>query len=618
MSPFQRTCTAISVLLIGFVFLFSGCGGEKEQYKPHGNKLIILGFDGADPGLVNRWMAEGKLPNLQRLKEMGDYRELGSTIPPQSPVAWSSFATGTNPGGHGIYDFIHRTPENYLPGVSTLEIKPSDLFLGLIPTDPPRAEVTRGGTPFWNIVADAGVHATLLTIPYTFPPDNVAPGRMLSGLGVPDLRETNSTFTYMATDLTKEELDTPVGGGKLIKVNVINGVIATNLEAMIHPKKDERIQIPVSFNVRRDESVEVRLSGKTTILEPGEWSQWLQFDCKITPFFKTSGICRMYLFTSKPEFRLYITPLCIDPTKPYLPMSFPKEFAKELVEKVGYFKTVGWYYDTSALNEERMTDELFVEDMKQLTAERDRIFLSELESGDWDLFIGAFTDTDRAAHMFWRFMDAGSPLYDPLATVNIGNPIEWTYLHMDRFVGRVMTDYVDENTTLIVMSDHGFHGFRRAFHTNTWLVQNGYLFLRGMERLAPGAEIPKELYPKGEFFQNVVWNKTKAYAMGTGQIYINLKGREGQGMVKPGEEYNQIVDEIVAGLLEVRDPQDGKPVIRNVYKGKQVYTGSFADKSPDLQLAFHDGYRTSKETMLGGIPPELLTNNLSKWSGDHS
>ncbi|MBU1652870.1 alkaline phosphatase family protein, partial [bacterium] len=566
----------------------------------------------------NKWMEEGKLPNLQRLKQMGAYSELQSTIPPQSPVAWSSFATGTNPGGHGIYDFVKRHPENYMPDVATMDLKRPELLLNLLPVSQAEGLPTRGGTSFWKVAADAGIRASLLTIPYSFPPEDVTPGRMLSGLGVPDLKETNSTFTYMATDLTREELSDPVSGGKLVKVNAIQGEIASFLETISHPTKGERIKVPINFSIKEDQTVEVRVNDYSTVVKPGTWSEWIPFSFSITPFLKVKGICRMFLFTSGPDFRLYISPLCLDPSDPYLQISFPENFAKELFQKVGYFKTVGWVYDTSALNEERLSDEQWIEDMKQITAERDRIFYAELERRDWDLFIGVFTDTDRAAHMFYRYLDTEHPMYDPVKANSVGSAVEWTYRHMDRFVGEVMDNYLDENTTLIVMSDHGFHSFRRGFNTNTWLAQNGYLVFAGLEKLLPGQDIPEELYPKGDFFPKVDWKKSKAYSLGTGQIYINLMGREQKGIVRPGEEYDQLLDEIVTGLLEVRDPMTGNQVLRAVYKAKDVYSGPFKSKAPDLQLGFAEGYRTAGETMLGAIPAHLIVSNMKNWSGDHS
>lgn len=607
----------IAAWLVVSLFMMNSCG-NRGDYVPSGPKLIILGFDGVDPGWMNKWMEEGKLPNLQRLKQIGGYSELQSTIPPQSPVAWSSFATGTNPGGHGIYDFVKRHTDNYMPDVAVMDLQPPELLLGLFPTSPAHGEVTRGGTAFWKVAADSGVHATLLMVPYTFPPEDVSPGRMFSGLGTPDLKGTNSTFTYMATDLTPDELKESVGGGALVKVNVINGEIATYLDALIHPKTGERIQVPINLSIRDDQTAEVRLDGRSAALKVGSWSDWMPFRVKITPFLKAAGICQFYLFSTAPEFRLYVSPLSMDPSDPYMQISHPKDFSRELFQKVGYFKTVGWVYDTSVLNEERLSEAQWLEAMRATTSDRDRIFYSELDRGDWDLFIGVFTDTDRAAHMFYRYLDPTHPAYDPVGAAQFGDAVEWTYRHMDRFVGEVMDKYVDENTTLIVMSDHGFHSFRRAFNTNTWLAQNGYLFFDGMQDLKSGEEIPESVYPKGDFFPKFNWSRTRAYSLGTGQIYVNLRGREKYGVVKPGEEYDQLLNDIMQGLEAVRDPQNGQPIFSEIYRAEDVYKGKYTPGAPDLQLGFAEGYRTSPETMLGGIPPNLFSNNMNKWSGDHS
>ncbi|TKJ41608.1 hypothetical protein CEE37_03315 [candidate division LCP-89 bacterium B3_LCP] len=617
MPVYYKTVRWVSVFFVLISVLFTSCQTE-QPYVPKDQKLIILGFDGVDPGWMMKWMNEGKLPNLQKLKQTGYYHELGSTIPPQSPVAWSSFATGTNPGGHGIFDFLKRHTDSYLPDIATTDLQPPELTLGLFQSESAHGIPTRGGVSFWKVAADSGVRATLLTIPYSFPPEDVSPGRMLSGLGTPDIRGTNSTFTYMATDLTPDELAEPVAGGRLVKINEINGQIAAYIDALINPKTKERTQIPINFGVRDDGTVELRLDDETTLIKAGSWSEWMPFHVKITPFMTVTGICRFFLFSTKPEFRIYVTPLCLDPANPYMPFAFPTEFSRELFEKVGYFKTVGWLYDTSALNGEYLSDSQWIEDMKFLTAERDRIFYSELDRRDWDLFIGVFTDTDRAAHMFYRYLDTQHPLYDPVEATQYGDALEWTYRHMDRFVGEVIDKYVDEKTTLIVMSDHGFHSYRRSFNTNTWLAQNGYLFFKGMEDLLSGQDIPEELYPEGDFFPEVVWSKTKAYSLGTGQIYFNLRGRESRGIVRPGEEYTDLLDEISEKLMKLRDPSNGELVFKNIYKGKEVYNGPFVEIAPDLQLGFAEGYRTSKETMLGGITPELITSNLGKWSGDHS
>src|SRR5437660_1321023 len=111
-----------------------GCGGGRDAGRHSGRRLVILGFDGVDPRLLSRWMEEGRLPHLKALAARGEFRPLTSTNPPQSPVAWTSFATGTGPARHGIFDFIERDPATYLPDVGTGGIRPAKFLWGLFRT----------------------------------------------------------------------------------------------------------------------------------------------------------------------------------------------------------------------------------------------------------------------------------------------------------------------------------------------------------------------------------------------------------------------------------------------------------------------------------------------------
>ncbi len=167
----------------------------------------------------------------------------------------------------------------------------------------------------------------------------------------------------------------------------------------------------------------------------------------------------------------------------------------------------------------------------------------------------------------------------------------------------------------MVVSDHGFHSFRYGVNLNTWLVSKGYMALQGPR---PGDKKLDDLFGGGgTFWDNVDWSKTRAYAMGLGQIYINLQGREGHGTVAAGAEYDALLDALVRDLKGFTDPRTGRPVVRNVYKRGDIYAGPFFDAAADLQVGLEEGYRTSWQTALGGAPPQLIEPNLKKWSGDH-
>ncbi|MBW8867004.1 MAG: alkaline phosphatase family protein [Acidobacteria bacterium] len=168
--------------------LACGPSHPPEKFK---QKLVILGFDGMDPRLVQRWMDEGKLPNLKKLASRGSgVRALGTTHSPESPTAWASFATGVNAGKHNIYDFLIRDTSTYLPDLGMVHFEPPHFILNYIPISKPVVQSIRGGTSFWVTAGAAGVRSSMLTVPVTFPPEEVPNGELLSGLPLPDIRRT--------------------------------------------------------------------------------------------------------------------------------------------------------------------------------------------------------------------------------------------------------------------------------------------------------------------------------------------------------------------------------------------------------------------------------------------
>jgi predicted AlkP superfamily phosphohydrolase/phosphomutase len=216
--------------------------------------------------------------------------------------------------------------------------------------------------------------------------------------------------------------------------------------------------------------------------------------------------------------------------------------------------------------------------------------------------------------MMWRLIDQQHPMYDAELARRHGGAIEQVYRQADAFVGDVLSR-VEPGTTVMIVSDHGFHPFRSAVNLNTWLVQNGYMALQGQQ---PGEKKLDDLFGGGgTFWENVDWSRTRAYAMGLGQVYINLQGREGKGVVAPGAEYEQLLNALVTDLKAMRDPRDGGAVVRNVYKRGDIFTGPYFNDAADLQVGLETGYRTSWQTALGGTPPQLIEPNMKKWSGDH-
>jgi len=593
-----------------------GCGGrETPQARPPGQRLVILGFDGVDPKLLSGWMEEGKLPHLKALAERGDFRPLASTNPPQSPVAWTSFATGTGPARHGVFDFVERDPATYLPDVGTGGVHPPRFWHDLIETAPAEGFTRRRGVPFWETAAEHGVRAVVLHVPYAFPADQVPGGRMLSGLGVPDLLGTNSTFTFLATDLgAGGARPGDPGGGRLVPVALAGDDATVDVPGPPDPRGGGRpaFTLHVGLHVARDaDAVDLDFGGRRERIARGGWSPWMAFRLPVVaplglPLVAIDGLCRFHVVSVDP-LRVYMSPLNYAPTHPFAPISAPPAFAGELERALGPYKTVGWSEDTSALNAERIDEQAFLDDLDKTMDEVRASTLHELERLDWDVFVSVFTQTDRVAHMFYRLLDTAHPRYDSVLAARFGDAVLRVYQRMDEIVGTVQ-DRIGSGPTLLVISDHGFHSYRSGLNVNTWLRDHGFL-VQG--RVPPGHE-------NDDFFPGVDWSRTRAYALGTGQIYVNLRGREGRGIVASGAEYDALLDAIARGLEAEVDPATGDRFVARVYKGPEVFPDAPRERAPDLQIAFRDGYRTSWRTPLGGIPAELMEPNTRKWSGDHA
>jgi len=587
--------------------------------RPVTAQVVVLGFDGADPNLLAKWAKEGHLPNLARLAQSGTFEPLGTTNPPESPVAWASFATGLNPGGTGIFDFLRRDPKSYLPELALVTREPPRFLFGWVPIKPPKLTNERGGVPFYKAVADAGYKTTVIRMPLEFPPTPLpAGGKLLAGLGVPDLRGTWGTFFYFGSDLTPWDVGDTEFGGKLVRLELDGNRASASIEGPVDPtsKSSTRVSTPVVFDASPEtNTVSITLQGRRETVAEQHWSPWFRVKFGITPFLSVRAICRFYVLQVEPDLRLYMSPLNLDPESPPLPVSSPPGYTADLVKKHGLFKTLGWIHDTWALNEEKIDEGVFLDDLFQTTQTLSDIVLDELKNDPPSLLVSVDTSTDSASHMFYRLMDPEHPRYDPDLARRYGDAILRVYERMDQMVGEVERA-MKPGATLIIVSDHGFHTWRKGFNTNTWLVENGYMTLKN-----PGAEEKAykldQLFGQGSFFPNVDWTRTRAYALGLGQIYLNLRGRERSGILDAGPDSDRLLDEIRQKLEAFDDPDTHQPVIQHVYKGSEIFHGAFMARAPELQVDFRDGYRTSWQTSLGAIPAGIVVANMKQWSGDH-
>lgn len=481
-------------------------------------KVIVIGLDGFEPKLVEPMLDARELPNMARLRGQGGYTRVRTTYPALTPVAWSTFATGMNPGGHGIFDFIRRDPKTYLPDFSLNRYEQRHTYL------PPKAVNLRRGTPVWEMLSQAGAPSTIVRCPCTYPPDSIR-GRMLAGMGVPDLRGGlgTSTFYSSGADVKPQESESVVH----VRADG-SGTITTYLIGPRNPKTGSDFRFEVTLHLESSaKRVILRSEGQPKALEirEGQWSGWLKVRFKVGLLQAVSGVVRFYLVRLEPVFELYASPVNFDPEAPMFPISSPPEYAREMTGALGTFYTTGMVEDHGGLNNGRFGEAAYLEQCEQVLRERERMMLYELERLEEGLFFCLFDTPDRVQHMFWRFGEVAHPANHGNVMPAMTRVIEDHYRSCDAIVGEALR-YADDHTLFMVLSDHGMNSFQRGIHLNTWLHAHGLLALRG--GVQPGKEA-------GDFFHNVDWSRTKAYALGMGGIYLNVKGREGQGIVEASQ-----------------------------------------------------------------------------------
>ncbi len=524
----QNRIRSISIIALiiaaSFYLTLAGCGDNEgiptSNKSETDHRLIVIGFDGMDYKLLKNLMSEGKLPTFKKLSEEGDFKALGTSIPPQSPVAWSNFITGMNPGGHGIFDFIHRDPKTMFPYLSTSKTEQAEKTVTIgkwvIPLSSGEVKLLRQGKAFWEYLTEDGVPTTIFRVPANFPTTSATEAKQISGMGTPDIQGTYGTFSYYTDNPPEEYSD--ISGGQIFPVRVKRNVVKAKLPGPLNTFKKNAPESKVEFKVYVDPEqpvAKIVVQDQEIILQEGEWSDWVKIKYSLVPYLQsTTGIVRFYVKELHPDFKMYVSPVNIDPSSPALPISTPDEYAQELANEIGLFYTQGIPEDTKALSEEVLTDHEFLEQTNIVMEEEMKMLIYELErfkSGMLFFYIGR---VDQLSHMFWRTMDPKHPAYD--SATELRQVIENAYIEMDGILAQILQK-VDNDTTIIVLSDHGFAPFYRAFNLNTWLKNEGYVTLTDDE--------------ESEFFQNVDWNTTQAYGVGFNGLYINQKGREREGIV---------------------------------------------------------------------------------------
>lgn len=660
--------------------------GEEQR------RVIVLGFDGIDPVLTRNWIDAGELPNLSRLADVGTFTALATSNPAQSPVAWSSFATGKNPGKHNIFGFLRPGPE-YHPRLALADVQYKSLlpakvllsalaglaafiiswaaakvrkkkisrrFLGFaaaaaalvaacgfycmsryLPRAVPFPVSLKKGPSVWTVAGENGVKTVVLQAPIAFPAEKVPGGRLLCGFGTPDMAGTNGLWFRYSASLSSR-VATETGGWKIPLAAAGDGWTADipgprnllgaeeserlteklkdaspaqirDIQNRLARLKKERYLTAVLHVRPLAGKLRITIGGESQTLSCGDWSDWFTIPFAVSPLLTLKGMARLTVLAVDPV-ELYLTPVQFHPeyVPATAPISCPADFSGRVAREVGLYPTLGWCEATNALKDEEIGEQAFWEDLKYIMEAREKVFLAELKKEDWRLFLAFFYVPDRASHMYWRFIDQEHPRHRDIEEVpayrdNLLRVYRW----MDSLVGEAMKKIRGEDV-LIVLSDHGFAPFRWGVNINTFLYEEGYLALA--EDAADRRLQIADLYEPGALGRNIDWSRTRAYSMGLGKIFINLKGRDPQGTVPPGE-YRNLCEEIRGKLTRLT--HEGRPVVCGVYLRDEIYDGPCVADAPDIVLGFHRGYRVSWQTTLGAVPREVIEPNLLKWSGDH-
>ena len=542
-------------------------------------RTVILGFDSFDPVMFERALQTGKMNNLGKMVEAGGYSKLEVCSPPQTEVSWTSIATGVDPGSHGIFDFVHRDPKTYSAYVSLLPTRQSNL-LGEQFLSPYTTKT------FFEEAADMGYPATALWWPALFPARPEIPVATIPGLGAPDIRGQLGVGTFFTTEpraMKKTRVIHLTSVGKDRFTALLDGPNVKAKEGM------RPITLPVIVDVLDKDSARITIGEQKLNLKLGQWSPVIELKFPAGFMVNVYSVTQVILTELKGSVCLYMLPLQIHPLHPLWQYATPASLVKDAWKSAGPFPTLGWPQDTNALEDGCISDDQFLSLCDSIFESRQKIYLGQLHKFREGVLAGIFDCLDRVQHMFLRDRE--------------DIVLSW-YERLDRYVGKIQSE-VDQlgfdKYRFLVLSDHGFRPFDQKVHLNRWLVTQGYMHL-------------KQPVGQGDL-QDVNWQQTNAYAVGLNSLYLNVAGREGQGIVQ-ADGLEKLLDDIKSGLLAWKAP-DGRQVVSRVGLKHEVFTGPYSRLGPDLVVGYAPGFRASSETGLGKFTAATFEKNEDHWGADH-
>jgi len=562
---------------------------RRREYRRTAKRVVILGLDGLSPTIAEKMMNDGEMPFLRKLRDGGTFSRLGTTCPGISPVAWSSFQTGVNPGKHGIFDFLAPDRKRYLAKLSSVHTGTAPSRVGLGPVRrtvmKPFVKILRKSKPFWTLLKWYGIRSTVLRVPITYPPEPLD-GHLLSGMCVPDLRGTQGSYTIFTEDKPQETIT----GGIWRKLQKLDENRWT-AELPGPEDVDGSCSTVILELVKSGKNAVLRIDNGQLELKEGVLSGWFELLFR-SGRSKVRGISKFCLTEGiNGEPLLYSTALHVNPFFPSVPISHPVHYSHYLAGLYGLYATLGLAEDTWALSNGAVSCETFLDQAWSICDERKKMFFDALERISDGLVVCVFDTSDRIQHMFWG--DGSSK----------GTPIHDMYRRMDSLIGET-AERLSRKDMLIVMSDHGFTSFHTCIDFNRWLLENDYLVLEEGVKTVDTS------------FKGVDWSRTRAWSMGLAGIMLNLKGREDRGIVEPGSEASGILEDIKEKLLKLENAR-GERVISAIYQSESVYSGPYVSRGPDLVIGTKAGYRSGWSCVTGGVGKEIIYPNRRHWNGDH-
>ncbi|MGQ9584728.1 MAG: alkaline phosphatase family protein [Anaerolineae bacterium] len=543
-----------------------------------------MAADGADPKLLRQFLRDGTCPTLARLASRGFWCPLETTLPPVSPVAWTTFLTGCNPARHGVVDFFTKEPRQYR------------LALGLYRVaggSPPQYVTRRQVSGLPSILREAGLRGYFLWLPGTFPPEPTL-GGTLAGLGVPD--------ALGSLGLSALYTDQPQAGRAA-------AVRDRRLVVPLEPQGEGRFRAPLlgasgpagpvlwltveggTLRIALAAAQDAELPPPTAALQPGAWTPWVHFPLERAGQPTLQAMARFKWSGVGSPLELYRTAVQHPPDAAPFPLSAPPSFAAEVAGWVGTYATLGLACDQNGLQLGVLDAESFLQDAWQTWEQRGRALHHLAERSDWSLAVGHLFVLDALQHLFWAETRAEGP----------GEAVRAGYAWLDRLAASLV-EALGPEVTFLVVSDHGVLPLQKRVGLNRWLHQQGFLHLREG--------------PKGP---TVDWTRTQAASLGHGGIFLNVRGREPMGVVSPGRAYEALRAQLARELLAWRDPETGEAVVVNVWPREAVYQGPALDLLPDLALALYPGYGLDRQDMMGQVSPSSppIQPRRGQWAAGH-